>query len=209
MAATHISFRKRQIGGSLGCCHALRYIVFKRGMASSRQSCCRWQQRLRGQTMLNVFIENNCEKIPESGCWIWMKSCTKQGYGDFRLNKKHYTTHVASYEAFKGSRNGLHVLHTCDVRCCCNPNHLFLGTNADNIADSIAKGRRKGITRKRPLGLIYNRTKPSGPKRFLSATQENLVLAMTEKGHSQRSLAKYFGVSDTTIHNTLKRLSKC
>lgn len=87
-------------------------------------------------TLLKDF-EDYIEKIPESGCWIWMAG-TRAGYGIY----KQVYAHRYSYEKYKGSiSDGLHVLHRCDIRTCVNPEHLFLGTNDDNIADMVSKGR--------------------------------------------------------------------
>jgi hypothetical protein len=109
--------------------------------------------------MLKVFIEERCVKIPWSGCWIW-EGATCNGYGSFRDKWKGPTkyAHRTSYETFKEKiPNGLWVLHTCDIRYCCNPDHLFLGTRQDNIKDAMQKGRLKGITRNRPSGLTYKK----------------------------------------------------
>jgi hypothetical protein len=111
---------------------------------------------------LNVFIEERSIPEPNSGCWIWAGSwgSGKPGarYGDFRRNTRPHLAHRAAYEVFIGMiPPGAHVLHRCDVSVCCNPRHLFVGTNRDNIADSMAKGRRKGVTRKRPSGLVYRK----------------------------------------------------
>jgi hypothetical protein len=96
--------------------------------------------------------------VTESGCWLWDGSATKQGYGDFRYKNKHYLAHQASYMAYNGNiDNELHVMHICDVRLCCNPNHLTLGTNYDNILDSVKKGRRKRLNAKRPKSLVYKK----------------------------------------------------
>lgn len=91
------------------------------------------------------YIENRIERIPESGCWIW-KNCLSEGYGSFRRywGGKTERAHKAAYEAFIGAvPDGLDVCHTCDIRCCCNPNHLFVGTRKDNMQDASKKGRLK------------------------------------------------------------------
>ena len=89
-------------------------------------------------------IESNCEKVPESGCWLWTRSIKPNGYGQAHYNGKVAYAHRMSYEQEYGEiPDGMCVLHTCDVRSCCNPRHLFLGTAKDNCDDKMAKGRYK------------------------------------------------------------------
>lgn len=78
----------------------------------------------------------------EGGCWVW-KGYPKIGYGQFRVNGKRYYTHRYSWIIHNGEiKDGLHVLHKCDNPRCVNPDHLFLGTQADNMRDMTEKGRR-------------------------------------------------------------------
>lgn len=77
-----------------------------------------------------------------SGCWIWTGAIYKQGYGNIRVSGKQVKVHRAAYEAFVGPADQLLVCHKCDVRQCCNPDHLFLGTHQDNYDDMIAKNRQ-------------------------------------------------------------------
>ena len=80
----------------------------------------------------------------ENGCWEW-NGCLNRidGYGQFWFDKHLVTTHRFSYEFFKGQiPKGLHVLHRCDNRKCCNPAHLWLGTNQDNHIDKVLKVRQ-------------------------------------------------------------------
>lgn len=84
----------------------------------------------------------------ESGCRLWTADRDRKGYGRIRWRGKTILAHRAAYETWGGMiPSGLHVCHRCDVPACINVGHLFLGTNADNTADKVAKGRvgdRKG-----------------------------------------------------------------
>lgn len=75
---------------------------------------------------------------PQGACWLWIGKSTTKGYG--KLGNS--AAHRVSWELTNGPiPNGLWVLHRCDTPLCCNPAHLFLGTNADNSADMVAKDR--------------------------------------------------------------------
>jgi hypothetical protein len=81
----------------------------------------------------------------DSGCWEWQGRCSP--YGHFARGGRHSTVgaHQFAYERFVGSiPKGLSVLHRCDNPPCVRPEHLFLGTNQDNTADMVAKGRARG-----------------------------------------------------------------
>lgn len=83
------------------------------------------------------------EPIPESGCWIWI-GCMFQrtGYGQFHYKHHPYRAHRVSYIIHKGQiPEGMLVLHKCDVPCCVNPEHLYLGTHQDNANDMMRRGR--------------------------------------------------------------------
>lgn len=74
------------------------------------------------------------------GCWIWTGGTSGNGYGAFMLNGKHITAHRFSWILHRGEPR-LHILHKCDNPICVNPDHLFEGTNLDNIKDRVSKGR--------------------------------------------------------------------
>ena len=78
-------------------------------------------------------------------CWLWVGKTTYHGYGYFWIPTEFRTQHahrIAWTLKHGPVPAGLKVLHRCDVRACCNPSHLFLGTQLDNMRDMAAKGRR-------------------------------------------------------------------
>ena len=82
--------------------------------------------------------------VPFSGCWLWEAS-TYGEYGQFAIDGAHpIGAHRASWLLHKGPiPDGLFVLHRCDVKICVNPDHLFLGTNHDNLVDYATKNPGK------------------------------------------------------------------
>lgn len=90
---------------------------------------------------LQQYIVENSTPLPETGCWLWEKAWTAKGYGGTGMGGQHYA-HRLAYQEFVGSiPAGMLVCHSCDVRPCCNPAHLFIGTIDDNQKDSARKGR--------------------------------------------------------------------
>lgn len=82
-------------------------------------------------------------QINKDGCWIW-KGALSKGYGHSSLLKPlgEIMAHRVAYILYRGSiPKGLFVLHSCDIRACINPDHLFLGTQKDNQQDAVSKGR--------------------------------------------------------------------
>lgn len=79
---------------------------------------------------------------PNTGCWLWAKACKDNGYGMTYLNRSAITAHRCSWILNRGPIPiGMCVCHKCDTPACVNPDHLFLGTNRDNINDCQRKGR--------------------------------------------------------------------
>jgi hypothetical protein len=85
-------------------------------------------------------------KQQPSGCVTWEAGKTSDGYGVVNFDGKSLLAHRVAFELFKGIKpTGKLVCHTCDTPSCVNENHLFLGSQADNMADMKAKSRRKNI----------------------------------------------------------------
>lgn len=106
--------------------------------------------------------------ITESGCWIWMGSVSSNGYGNYKIKNKQIKPHRLSYELFIDEIDkGLQVCHKCDIKVCVNPNHLFIGTQKDNIQDAVKKKR------------MFNQRKTRCPKGH--KYEENNIYRLSDK----------------------------
>lgn len=125
------------------------------------------------------------EPEPMSGCWLWRGAVRGGGYGEIGIGSKTDKTasmraaHRVSYELFVGKiPPKMNILHSCDMPLCVNPDHLFVGTQADNCRDRARKGRGKRSISGLPYGVFRN------GKRFSSKVYVNKTYI-------------YFGTFDT------------
>jgi len=146
-----------------------------------------------------------------SRCWEWIAGYFDTGYGSIWAANKNRGAHRVSYElAFGEIQDGLFVLHRCDNRRCCNPAHLFLGTNKDNMEDRNKKGRmaygeRHG-SRLHPDRMVRGEDHPQCK---LSDEQIAEIRQRYASGkETQRDLAKMFGVGQSQIQRILKYESR-
>lgn len=91
-----------------------------------------------------LFAKRFWSLLDKSGeCWVWTKSCSRKGYGRVCVGHERYKqAHRIAWSLVNGEiPEGMGVLHRCDNPPCCRPDHLFLGTQLDNLRDCAAKGR--------------------------------------------------------------------
>jgi hypothetical protein len=119
------------------------------------------------------------------GCWLWTGGVMSTGYGFIFAEGRRHLTHRYSWALAHGSIPTLNVLHRCDVRLCVRPDHLFLGTNQDNIDDMLAKGRNR-----------------RGSAKSQAKLTESDVVAIRERaaaGELKARLAEEYGVTNRVI----------
>lgn len=89
-----------------------------------------------------TYLLARSEADPNSGCWLWTGAVNAKGYGRATFSGEAVKAHRLAYRLFGGELGNGHVCHRCDTPSCVNPDHLWLGTNTDNVRDKIAKGRQ-------------------------------------------------------------------
>lgn len=136
-------------------------------------------------------------KVAKGGpddCWEWTAARDPLGYGFFRMepDEPMCRAHRAAWTLTHGAiSDGLIACHHCDNPPCCNPSHLFLGTNSDNAADRVAKGRSsRKVTH-------FGETSPKA--KLTAAEVGEIRRRYAVGGVVQRELGEEFGVSQTQI----------
>lgn len=121
------------------------------------------------------------------GCWEF-DGCLWKGYGQITYQGRLWQTHRLAYTLAIGPiPDGLDVLHRCDNRACCRPDHFFLGTQADNNRDMFAKGRNRNVY---------------GSRHYLATLTESQVKQIRERycaGEPALALAKEYGVTANNV----------
>lgn len=132
-------------------------------------------------------FERNCTPEPNSGCWLWTGFVTKKGYGSFSIDRAGHSSraHRAAWAIYNGViPEGLYVCHKCDNTSCVNPEHLFLGSHKENMADMRLKNRS---------ARLY------GSKNHSTSLSEDEVAHIRSGSMRQKDLAKMYSVHQSTI----------
>lgn len=145
---------------------------------------------------------NNVDKTSNpNGCWEWQLS-KRKGYGFLKIHGRKRSVHRMSYVMHKGAIPGkMLVCHTCDNPSCVNPDHLFVGTVADNSADMIKKGRESHNGPNKPaIGELNGNVK-------LKEVDVYRIRLFYKFGIESYKLIKWFNISKTQLHRILRNES--
>lgn len=139
-------------------------------------------------------------------CWEWQAYRNPRGYGSFGLTKtvgSHaILAHRAAWELTYGEiPDGLFICHHCDNRACCNPSHLFISTNQDNVNDMVNKGRNSKGT-KHALNRIGEK---NGNHKLTAKEVKYIRERYAMGGISYKELGREMGISKPTIGHIIRR----
>ena len=154
------------------------------------------------------------------GCWLWLGGKSSDGYGKFNIGNHDTNAHRVAYTLKVGNvPPGVSVLHSCDNPPCVRPEHLFLGTQLDNVTDMHKKGRGNKASGDRNASRLYPGIHHWGPNHTLrlhperqargervgnAKLKESQVIEIRRRWKageaSQHALAREYGVTLSTIH---------
>ncbi len=138
-------------------------------------------------------------KVVKAGndeCWLWNASLSSNGYGCLNVAGVTRTAHTLAWELTNGPiPSGMYVCHHCDIKACCNPAHLFIGTSSDNARDMVRKGRHA-------LNGLHGEQHPHAK---LTRSIVVDIRASVAAGVSQSEMARRVGVTVSQINNIVLR----
>lgn len=144
------------------------------------------------------------EVAGDDDCWLWRAHLNYRGYGVIRNGKRIASATRISWALTNGCvPDGKHVLHHCDVRACVNPRHLYVGTNTDNVADKVKRGRCQR-TLPKTQGVLHHAAKVDEDE---DAVRE-IRAAAGKFGEGRRLAAKYGLAPSTVTHIQQRKLWK-
>lgn len=156
--------------------------------------------------------------VDANGCWLWGGS--RRRYGTVKIGGVTRKAHRVSWEMAHGPiPEGLMVLHHCDVPACVNPDHLFIGTHLDNMADAVRKGRHKTPppcpAEKRARGERNGMVKHPGllcgeknGRAKLTDEERSEIVDRRRSGESCEDVARRYGVHVSTIVRACRHFGK-
>jgi len=143
-------------------------------------------------------MHNFWNKVQKTdACWEWIGSKNNGGYGKFWLNKKCIDSHRVSWMLTYGDiPENKYVLHHCDNPSCVRPDHLFLGSQTDNMQDMLSKGR----------GTWHGNSMPgeSNPRARLTKEDVLKIRQLFSDGMRQTDIAKQYNMSVMAIHSIVR-----
>lgn len=151
-------------------------------------------------------------KVDKSGgtdaCWPWIAGCSPRGYGRVYQGGRGFQAHRIAWIYTNGPiAAGMSVCHTCDNPPCCNPSHLWLGTQAENNADRDAKGRQVALTGDAHHSRMHPELRPRGERHHaakLTGSDIPIIKSLCAAGnHSRSAIGEMFGVSGSTINDIM------
>jgi hypothetical protein len=154
-----------------------------------------FKRRKKGEDPDKNFIFERISPEPNSGCWIWLSGVDSKGYGVVSSKSQKDRAHRISLSLKIGRKlvKGECACHKCDVPTCVNPEHLFVGTHAENMRDCKNKGR-------------YNTTGGAKGEASTSAIlNESDVRSIRKDGRMLHVIASQYGVHKSTIWLIKKR----
>lgn len=142
----------------------------------------------------------------DNGCHLWSGSLGRGGYGKVKVKNRTWSTHrFAWFCNFGEIPTGMQINHACDNRRCCNPSHLELGTQKQNIQDALNRGRMATGDRQ---GLrLHPESRPFGERNGSAKLTVGEVLKIRKSKAAYRIIAERFNIKPVTVSLIRRKLT--